>query len=168
MKTGTVMLGKPEAGVMVCTPEPGMLIAMRCVVPAGGGFALESKIAWRNDPPPLSVVLVTVKVIAGVGVGVVSGDSVASPAPGPPRCDFSHRFWPNPASAREAPVKQHATPIKTCRLRNPPSPTSLRVKLRRVERRRRAGADSVTGFFSIFTMYRASALDRFILRTSLF
>ena len=82
MKTGTVMLGKPEAGVMVCTPEPGMLNAMRFVVPAGGGFALESKIAWRNDPPPLSVVVVTVKVITGVGVGVgasvTSGESLRS------------------------------------------------------------------------------------------
>src|SRR4029077_14083013 len=124
--------------MMVCTPEPGMLNWIRFVVFGGGGLLFESKMAWRSEPAPPSLVLVTVKVIAGLGAGAASDDFITrSPAPGPFGCDFSHRFWPNPTTARETLVKQHATPIKTCRLKK---------------------ADCVRGFFfikRIFTLARA-------------
>src|SRR5512135_2195847 len=54
-------LGKPVAGAIVWTPEPGMSNAIVCG-PAPPAFA--SRIAWRSDPAPLSFVLVTVKVVA--------------------------------------------------------------------------------------------------------
>src|ERR1700726_2021764 len=122
MTTGWSISGSAEASVIVCTPEPGMLNWIRFVMFGGGGFALESRIAWRSEPAPMSLVLVTVKVIAGVGVGAASGDFITlNLAPGPFRWDLSHRLWPNPTTVRETPVKQHATPIKTCRLKNLPS-----------------------------------------------
>jgi len=61
----------------------GMLNAMRFVVPAGGGWAFDALTACRSvqsDPhvdPSVSAVDVTVNVIAGVGVRVASGESVA-------------------------------------------------------------------------------------------
>src|ERR1700736_5866864 len=123
MTTGWSISGSVEASVIVCTPGPVMLNWIRFVMYGGGGFALESKMAWRSEPAPLSLVLVTVKVIAGSGVGAASDDFITrSPTPGPFGCDFSHRFWPNPTIARETLAKQHATPIKTCRLKNLPSP----------------------------------------------
>ena len=69
-----------------------MLNATRFVVPIGGGFALDALMAWRSVQPaphvdpPVSAVDITVKVIAGVavGVGVTSGESaMVSRAPGP-------------------------------------------------------------------------------------
>src|SRR4029077_2737196 len=58
-----------------------MLNWIRFVVFGGGGAALEFRIAWRSEPVPVSLVLVTVKVIAGVGVGVGVGVAVGV-APG--------------------------------------------------------------------------------------
>jgi hypothetical protein len=137
MITGWVMSGSDVAGMIVCTPEPGMLNWIRFVVFGGGGFALESIMACRKVPvpapgggftPPLSPVLVTVKVIAGVavgvgvGVGVTSGESAEmSPAPVAavcgPRGVLSHRFWPNTTSARKTPVRQSTKLIKRRRLK---------------------------------------------------
>ena len=52
---------------MVCTPEPEMLNTIRFDVPGGGGgLAFESRIAWRNEPEPVSSVLVTAKTEANV------------------------------------------------------------------------------------------------------
>jgi hypothetical protein len=73
MVTGWVMVGRTVSGLMVCTPVPGMVNWIRLVVPAGGGFAFELRIAWRSEPAPLSLVLVTGKVINGVAVGVGVG-----------------------------------------------------------------------------------------------
>ena len=111
---------------MVCTPEPAMLNWIKFVVFAGGGFAFESKIAWRNEPVSLSLVLVTVNVIAGVdvgvGVGVTSGGS-AEMIPAPvaavcgPRGVLFQRFWPNTTIARKMPVKQQTRPIKARQLK---------------------------------------------------
>ena len=56
------MSGSCVAGMMVCTPEPEMLNTIRFDVPGGGGgLAFESRIAWRNEPGPVSSVFVTVK-----------------------------------------------------------------------------------------------------------
>jgi len=49
---------------------------------------------------------------------------------------------PDPSSARDTPARTINRPINTRRLKNPPSPTSLRANLRRVERLWRAGADT--------------------------
>src|SRR4029077_2319963 len=73
MTTGWSISGSVEASVIVCTPEPGMLNWIRFVMFGGGGFALESKMAWRSEPAPLSLVLVTVKVIAGAAPGRNAG-----------------------------------------------------------------------------------------------
>src|SRR6266516_1197470 len=54
---------------------------------------------------------------------------------------------PRPASARKTPARTTNRPIKTRRLKNPPSPTGLRARLRRVERLRWAGADCEADFF---------------------
>jgi len=43
--------------------------------------------------------------------------------------------------AKRSPTKKTARPVKIERFKNPPSPTSLRVSLRWMERLRRAGAD---------------------------
>src|SRR5215813_4837972 len=56
------MSGSCVAGTMVCTPEPEMLNTIKFDVPGGGGgLAFESRIAWRNEPGPVSSVFVTVK-----------------------------------------------------------------------------------------------------------
>src|SRR5436309_3017217 len=56
MITASLMLGSAESGVMVCTPSPGMLKVIVSTTPA---LAFESRIACRNDPDPVSSVLVT-------------------------------------------------------------------------------------------------------------
>ncbi len=58
---GSVAFGSHVARTMVWTPGPGMLNA----IVSAPGFALASRIAWRNDPAPESAVVVTVKVAAG-------------------------------------------------------------------------------------------------------
>src|ERR1700719_4721627 len=78
MITGWLISGSDEASAMVCTPEPGMLNWIRFVMFGGGGFAFESRIAWRSEPASLSLVLVTVKVIAGLGAGVATRIAAAS------------------------------------------------------------------------------------------
>src|ERR1043165_6894781 len=59
--TGSVMAGKAEAGEMVNGPEPGIWKTMvsRPLV------ALASRMAWRKEPLPLSLVVVT-ESVAGV------------------------------------------------------------------------------------------------------
>jgi hypothetical protein len=66
----------------------GMLNAIKFVAPIGGGFAFDALTACRNVQfaphvvPSVSAVDFTVKVIAGiavgVGVGVTSGESVTA------------------------------------------------------------------------------------------
>ena len=50
--------GSGVAGLIVCTPAPGILKAI-VLVP---GVLSESRIAWRNEPAPVSLTLITVKV----------------------------------------------------------------------------------------------------------
>src|SRR6188474_3271626 len=59
----SLMGGSAEVGRIVCTPVPGMLNAttLSC---AALGAAAASLMAWRSDPAPLSLVLVTVNVVA--------------------------------------------------------------------------------------------------------
>ena len=56
MITASVITGNAEASVIVCTPPPRML-KLIVSMPAMA-FALMS--AWRSEPAPLSLVLVTV------------------------------------------------------------------------------------------------------------
>ncbi len=60
IRTGCVISGRPEASAIVCTPEPGIAKAMSSLP----GFAFAERIAWRSEPAPESLVLVTVKVAA--------------------------------------------------------------------------------------------------------
>ena len=53
---------------------------------------------------------------------------------------------PEPSSATKTPMRQKTEPIKTRRLKNPPSPSSF-AALRRDKRLRRAGADCEVDFF---------------------
>ena len=55
--------GSSEVGMIVCTPAPGML---KSIVSAPA-LALASRIAWRSEPGPESLVFVTVKVAAATG-----------------------------------------------------------------------------------------------------
>ena len=50
------MAGSSVAGVIVRTPVPGMLNA----IVSAPEWLFASRIAWRNDPGPVSIVLVTV------------------------------------------------------------------------------------------------------------
>ena len=50
MDTGTVIGGRGEARLIVCTPGPGMLKS----IVLGPGVALESSIAWRRVVVPFS------------------------------------------------------------------------------------------------------------------
>ena len=61
MTIGLVIVGNAEVGLIVCTPDPGMLKAI-VSVPA---FAFVSSIACRSEPWPESSMFVTVKVAAG-------------------------------------------------------------------------------------------------------
>src|SRR5438477_11044086 len=60
MVTGSEMVGRPESGVMVWTPAPEILN----VIVSAPTWLLASVIAWRNEPAPVSFVLVTGKVEA--------------------------------------------------------------------------------------------------------
>jgi hypothetical protein len=100
----------------------GILNAIRFVVPIGGGLAFDALTACRNVQsaphvvPPVSAVDLTVKVIAGVGVGVgvTSGESVTVWYVAPAGL-AAHRFCPKPTSARETPARHNTNPIKTRR-----------------------------------------------------
>ena len=61
MTTGSVIVGRAEAGVMACTPEP----IAKTIVSRTPADAFESRIACRSDPAPESAVVVTVSVAAG-------------------------------------------------------------------------------------------------------
>ena len=52
-----MIAGRGESGAIVCTPVAGMSKMMLLVPPPR---ALESRIAWRREPGPLSAVVVTV------------------------------------------------------------------------------------------------------------
>ena len=58
MTTGLVIAGRGEAGAIVWTPVPGMAKSIVFVPPVA---VLESRIAWRSEPGPLSAVVVTTK-----------------------------------------------------------------------------------------------------------
>jgi len=58
------MVGRPESGVMVCTPDPEILN----VIVSAPTWLLASVIAWRNEPVPISFVLVTENVEATTGL----------------------------------------------------------------------------------------------------
>ena len=56
MTTGSVIVGRAEAGLIVCTPAP----EMSNVIVSRPGLALALRIACRSEPGPLSLVFVTV------------------------------------------------------------------------------------------------------------
>src|SRR5215471_12082998 len=60
------MVGRSEAGVIVQTPDPSQPapVTLNAIV-SMPEFALASRIAWRREPAPESLVFVTVKVEAG-------------------------------------------------------------------------------------------------------
>src|SRR5438552_17633862 len=62
MMTGRVIAGNAVAGVMVRTPAGGSVMANWIV--STSSVALASVIACRNEPAPVSLVVVTVKVAA--------------------------------------------------------------------------------------------------------
>ena len=53
-----MIAGRGERGAIVWTPWPGMAKSIVFVPPVA---ALESRIAWRSEPGPLSAVVVTEK-----------------------------------------------------------------------------------------------------------
>src|SRR5262245_22434360 len=63
MTTGLLMIGKNDSTVMVCVPLGAMLKVIVFVCP---GAALELRIAWRNEPGPVSAVVVTMNVDGNV------------------------------------------------------------------------------------------------------
>src|SRR2546426_12810088 len=60
MVTVSLIPGSSDWGRIVCTPDPLMLNT----IVSGPGLALASRIAWRNEPGPLSAVVTTAKVAA--------------------------------------------------------------------------------------------------------
>ena len=58
MSTEVVIEGRGEPSAIVWTPVPGMAKSIVLVPPV---CALESRIAWRSEPGPLSAVVVTTK-----------------------------------------------------------------------------------------------------------
>ena len=56
MTTGWLITGNADNSVIVCTPPPGM---SNTIVSRSPLSAFESMIAWRSEPGPLSLVLVT-------------------------------------------------------------------------------------------------------------
>src|SRR2546422_1263556 len=61
--TGSASCGTADAGVIVCTAG-GRLVSMANVIVSSPLVALASVIACRNEPAPVSLVVVTVKVAA--------------------------------------------------------------------------------------------------------
>src|SRR5260370_27329143 len=72
MVTAWVIVGRTVIGLIVWTPAPGMLNA---IVPPP--MELASRIAWRNEPVPESLVFITVKT-KGVAGLCTSSDSCAT------------------------------------------------------------------------------------------
>src|SRR5712691_1787619 len=62
--TVSVIVGSAEIGLIVCKPEPGILNVIR----SAPELPLASRIACRKEPRPLSLALVTVKVVAASGI----------------------------------------------------------------------------------------------------
>src|ERR1700730_8973045 len=62
MITGMVIVGSAERGETVCTPEP--MLKLMTSVP---GLALASRIACLSEPMPVSLALLTIKVIPVAG-----------------------------------------------------------------------------------------------------
>src|SRR6266851_2583851 len=80
MRTLSVMGGRFVAGVILQTcvtgsqfgSVAGMLKLIVFAMFAPGGLALELRISWRSEPVPVSLVLVTVNVIAGAALGLLN------------------------------------------------------------------------------------------------
>jgi hypothetical protein len=72
--TASEIVGKAVEGVIVWSPEPGMLKTML----SAPGWALASRIACLSEPGPLSAVLVTTNVDAGAVGATASGPESAS------------------------------------------------------------------------------------------
>ena len=66
MMTASVMVGSADVGAMVCGPAPAILKAMMSGCPPTLAEALASVMACRKLPAPLSLVFVTVNVVAPV------------------------------------------------------------------------------------------------------
>jgi hypothetical protein len=67
IRTGLTIAGSPVVGVMVHTPLPSQPapVTPKAIV-SRPAAALASRIAWRSEPAPESLVLVTVKVAASI------------------------------------------------------------------------------------------------------
>src|SRR6266404_1890806 len=118
MVTVWVIVGRTVIGLIVCTPPPGML---KLIVPPP--ILLASRIAWRNDPPPVSLVFMTVKTKGVVGVCTAGRDSCVIVGFDSREfltrmvradCAVSCAERPNPTSAEEIPVRTITRPKKTC------------------------------------------------------
>src|SRR5437870_1296777 len=57
MTTGSVIVGKADVGLIVCTPGP----TIQNLMVSSPGVLLASRICCRNEPGPLSLVFVTVR-----------------------------------------------------------------------------------------------------------
>jgi hypothetical protein len=77
--TGSVTMGSGDCGAMVCGPLPMPKLMMS--TPA---LTFASRIAWRNEPEPLSLVLVTTKVTGGGSFRITSQPPAIVPPNGPP------------------------------------------------------------------------------------
>ena len=64
-----MIAGRGESGAIVWTPGPGISKSIVFVAPVA---ALESRIAWRSEPGPLSPVLLTRKVDSSVRSSITS------------------------------------------------------------------------------------------------
>ncbi len=67
MVTASVIVGSGVAGVMVCAPAPGIAKLIR----SSPARPFASRMAWRSDPAPLSLVLVTTNVDGPAATTVV-------------------------------------------------------------------------------------------------
>src|SRR2546427_699221 len=61
MTTGSVTTGRAESGVMVNGPAPAIL---KLIVSGTLTLALAGRMAWRREPAPLSLMLVTARLAA--------------------------------------------------------------------------------------------------------
>src|SRR6266545_215631 len=71
MTTVPVIAGRAVAGVMVCTPLPGMANSIR----SDPALPLASRMACRSEPAPESLVLRTVKAVAPAGAARANATS---------------------------------------------------------------------------------------------
>ena len=113
-----MIAGRGESGAIVCTPAPGML---KSIVFAAPVAALESRIAWRSEPGPLSPVFETRNVDSSVrssttrtaGPSGCPSSSECSSACGPGRVALRDReqSWPTqhlyPHCIRPGGVRAH-------------------------------------------------------------